>query len=523
MADAQPILSALSGRAHTLAPAAMLPGGLSAAALPQPDFLPSHSLSDSGPRPDPSIHLRVLIVEDDPPVRQACAEIASGLGYSVETAESVPAARITLQRSAVDILLLDLRLPGGGGISLLQEVREVYPRIDTVVMTAFASVNSAVEAMRTGAADYLAKPFTLEELITVLERAAERRKTTDESRALRERLRLGKAAGALIGQTAPMEKLFRIMSKVAYTSHPALIFGESGTGKELVARVIHSNGPYAALPFVPVDCPSLLPSLLEGELFGFAHGARPEIARAKLGVLAAAGGGTVFLDEISELSPDLQTKLLRALQEKQIRPVGATEPIPIQARILAASSRDLSGLVETGRFRKDLFYRLNVVNMRVPPLRERRSDIALLAAHFLERNSRIRGVQFTFADDALRLMLAYDWPGNVRELEHAIEHACTVTSGPVVHLADLSTQLREHHHQHRDAPEPQTAAAQTAPGAASSAPAGVVPIVELEKQAILTTLRHLNGDKLRAAKLLGIGKTTLYRKLKEYGLGEEFE
>ena len=453
------------------------------------------------------------MVEDDPPVRHACAQIAAGLGYLVETADSVPTAKLALRRSTVDILLLDLKLPGGGGFSILQEIRESHPRVASVVMTAFATVSSAVEAMRTGAGDFLTKPFTVDELTAVLERAAERRNAFDESRLLRERLRTGEAAGMLIGQSAPMEKLFRMVSKVAYTSHPVLIVGESGTGKELVARAIHANGPHAAKPFLPVDCGSLLPALMESELFGQVRGAFPGAPASKPGLLVAAAGGTVFLDEIAELPLHLQAKLLRALHEREVRPVGSTIPVPMEARVLAASNRDLPAMVETGRFRKDLFYRLNVVNIRIPPLRERLSDVPLLAAHVVERLSRERGVVYTLSDGALRLMDGYDWPGNVRELEHAIERACALSSGPVVHLADLPSELQEHRLQSRPLPLTLSASAETS--------FRVVPIVELERQAILSTLQHLNGDKLRAAKLLGIGKTTLYRKLKEYGLEDD--
>ena len=510
---ASAILGSATPRPALTPPPGLLNPGLSAAALAVPNFLASRN------RPDTSkvaatqpIALRVLVVEDDAPVRHACADIARALGYVVETADSVPAAKLVLKRNAVDILLLDLKLPGGGGFSILQELRETNPRIASVVMTAFASVNSAVEAMRTGAGDYLTKPFTIDELTAVLERAAERRNTLDESRILRERLRSGKAAGMLIGQSQPMEKLFRMVSKVAYTSHPVLILGESGTGKELVARAIHSNGPHAARPFIPVDCGSLLPALIESELFGHVKDAFPGALGAKLGLLSTAGGGTVFLDEISELPLDLQAKLLRALHEKEVRPVGSTVPVPMDARILAATSRDLPAMVDVGRFRKDLFYRLNVVNIRIPPLRERSSDVPLLAAHVLERISRERGISYTLSDDALRLMDGYDWPGNVRELEHAIERACALSSGPVVHLSDLPSHLQEHRFQSR--PEPLSIAA-------AEETFRVVPMVELERQAILSTLRQLNGDKLRAAKLLGIGKTTLYRKLKEYGLHDD--
>jgi two-component system response regulator HydG len=314
-----------------------------------------------------------------------------------------------------------------------------------------------------------------------------------------------------------MEKLYRILSKVAFSTHPVLILGESGTGKELVARSIHFNGANAAKPFIPVDCGSLVPTLIESELFGHVKGAFTGADRAKEGLLASADGGTVFLDEIGELPLDLQSKLLRALQEKEVRPVGATQARPISARVLAATNRDLATMVEQGRFRKDLYFRLNVVNLRIPPLRNRREDIAPLAMHFLDRMKTETGVERTFSDEMLRMMTEYDWPGNVRELENAIERACALSSGPVLHMGDMPTQLQEFRMQRNvgSAAEDLVEEEETA---AKTRKSRVVPIAEMEKQAILDTIRQLNGDKLMAARLLGIGKTTLYRKLKEYGI-----
>jgi DNA-binding NtrC family response regulator len=355
----------------------------------------------------------------------------------------------------------------------------------------------------------------LDELAAVLERAAERRTIDDASRQLRDKLRTEQGLGNIIGRSSEMEKLYRILSKVAQTTHPVLILGESGTGKELVARSIHANGPNAAKPFLPVDCGSLVPTLVESELFGYVKGAFTGANRSKDGLLASAEGGTIFLDEIGELPLDLQTKLLRALQEKEIRPVGATHRVPINVRILAATNRDLVAMVEQGRFRKDLFYRLNVVSLRIPPLRDRREDIPLLAAHFLERMKRNTGQPKMLSDTALRTMMEYPWPGNVRELENSVERACALASGSVLQAGDLPTQLQDFHlHAYRAVPvavdiEPRHEAGGV-----------VMPLAELERQAILDTLRRLKGDKLTAAKLLGIGKTTLYRKLKEYGLSE---
>jgi DNA-binding NtrC family response regulator len=465
--------------------------------------------------------LHVLVVDDDASVRKACCDIVGRRGSIGIGADSVAGARAILKQQKIDLLLLDLKLPDGAGLELLEQVKILYPDTSVVVMTAFATVASAVEAMRIGAGDYLTKPFALEELTTILERAGQRHHFDMQSRQLRERLRSQKGVGGLVGQSLEMEKLYRILSKVAFSTHPVMILGESGTGKELVARSIHLNGPNAAKPFVAVDCGALVPTLIESELFGHVKGAFTGADRAKEGLLAAAEGGTVFLDEIGELPLDLQAKLLRALQEKEVRPVGATQARPISARVLAATNRDLAGMVEQGRFRKDLFFRLNVVNLRIPPLRERRGDIPLLAMHFLEKMQRETGVSRTFSGDMLQLLSEFDWPGNVRELENAIERACALSSGPVLHMGDLPTQLQDFRMhsipQRNDAPlvggDPDESRLNGGDGT-------IVSIAEMEKSAILGTIKQLNGDKLMAARLLGIGKTTLYRKLKEYGITE---
>jgi DNA-binding NtrC family response regulator len=462
--------------------------------------------------------LHVLVVDDDEAVRKACCEIAAGMGFEVMGAESATAARAILKQRRIDLLLLDLKLPGGGGLPLLEQVKALHPDTAVIVMTAFATVSSAVEAMRIGAGDYLTKPFALEELTAVLERTGQQLQMDVQSRQLRERLRTQQGMGGLVGRSPEMEKLYRILSKVAYSTHPVLILGESGTGKELVARSIHFNGPNAAKPFVPVDCGSLVPTLVESELFGHVKGAFTGADRAKEGLLASAEGGTVFLDEIGELPLDLQAKLLRALQEKEVRPVGATQARPISARVLAATNRDLATMVEQGRFRKDLYFRLNVVNLRIPPLRDRREDIAVLATHFLKQMEKETGVERTFSDSMLRTMAEYDWPGNVRELENAIERACALSSGPVLHLGDLPTQLQNFRLQQGTAVQATEEDGLERSEMRITSEGGIVSIAEMEKHAILGTIRQLKGDKLMAAKLLGIGKTTLYRTLKEYGI-----
>lgn len=462
--------------------------------------------------------LHLLVVDEDSATRAACSEIAAAMGFVPHQLASAAEARRLLRGHAFDVVLLELKAPHGEGILLLEEVKSLQPDTSVLIMHATGSIHSAVEAMRNGAADYLTKPFALEELTAVLERVAERQSATGVSRALRERLRVQQGAGNIIGHSPEMEKLYRILAKVAQTSHPVLILGESGTGKELVARSIHSNGPKASKPFVPVDCGSLVPTLIESELFGYVKGAFTGALRSKDGLLTTAEGGTVFLDEIGELPLDLQAKLLRALQEKEIRPVGATHRVPINVRILAATNRDLAQMVEKGTFRKDLYYRLNVVNLRIPSLRERPSDIPELAAYFIERQNRSRGQNFTLSDESLRTMMEYPWPGNVRELENAIEHCFSMSTGPVVHMKDMPTQLQNHLLQSRRSAA-KAEAARTAPAQVSEE--SITSLAELEKDTILTTLSKLNGDKLRAARLLGIGKTTLYRKLKEYGLVEE--
>ena len=468
------------------------------------DFIP--------PVTEPAAKLHLLVVDVDPAVRSACAEIAATLGYAVESTADLGHARSLLRGHAADILLVNLPYGSNTGLEMVSDVKLLYPQTAVIAMTASGTVNAAVEAMRCGASDYLTKPFAIDELSTVLDRAASILMTDTSTRQLRERLRLSQGLGAMIGRSGEMEKLYRILSKVAQSTHPVLILGESGTGKELVARTIHAFGPSSQKPFLPVDCGSLVPTLIESELFGYVKGAFTGANRSKDGLLVSAEGGTVFLDEIGELTLDLQTKLLRALQEREVRPVGATHRVPIKARIVAATNRDLAAMVEKGTFRKDLFYRLNVVNLRLPPLRDRREDIPLLAAHFLDRISREHGTKFTLSDEALRTMMRHDWPGNVRELENAVERACALSSGPVLHLGDLPTQLQQQglaaHH---------AAAAVAEAGDAVEAPQ-VQSLAEMEREAILGAIRTLHGDKLQAAKLLGIGKTTLYRKLKEYGI-----
>src|SRR5450432_19802 len=295
--------------------------------------------------------------------------------------------------------------------------------------------------MKNGAYDYVTKPFSVDELKMLLERVASHLKLKSENRMLREKVKSKQGFGGIVGRAPEMEKLYRIIAKAANSIHPVLILGESVTGKEMVARSIHYSGPFRDKPFIPVDCGSLVPTLIESELFGYVKGAFTGANQAKDGLMAMAEGGTIFLDEVGELPVDLQAKMLRAIQEKEIRPVGSTSRIPINVRILAATNRDLEQAVTQGEFRRDLYFRLNVLSLRIPALRERRQDIPLLIGYFLERMTRASGQEKTLSDEALKAMLAYDWPGNVRELENCLERTCAFTSGPLIHVNDLPTAI----------------------------------------------------------------------------------
>ncbi|HEY5164285.1 MAG TPA: sigma-54 dependent transcriptional regulator [Terriglobales bacterium] len=445
--------------------------------------------------------LNLLVVDDERTVREGCRDAAHIAGFNTFIADSAEHAGKILDQQAIDIVLLDLRLPGVNGLEALKTIKSRQPNAVVIVMTGFATVSSAVQAMKYGAFDYISKPFTLDELRVMLERGIDELKMTTEKRVLRERLRSKHGFGSIIGRSPEMEKLYRIIAKAAQSTHPVLISGESGTGKELVARSIHYSGPCHDKPFIPVDCGSLVPALIESELFGYARGAFTGAVRAKEGLLSIAQGGTIFLDEVGDLPVDLQAKLLRAIQEKEIRPVGSTKRLPINVRILAATNRDLEEAVAEGTFRRDLYFRLNVLTLKIRPLRERKQDIPLLVDHFLDRLARTSGVTRSMSNEAMRALEAYDWPGNVRELENSIDRACALSSGPTIQTADLPSPVQNLHNR--------------IPQEAANGPR-IVPLAAMEKQMILKTIDQLKGDKLLAARLLGIGKTTLYRKLKEY-------
>ncbi len=443
-----------------------------------------------------SVAISVLVVDDENSARDLCRDVAIETGLQVRTANNTEQALDILDQYPVDILITDLRVPQLGGIELLKRVREHYPQTAVVVLTQYGTIENAVEATRLGAADYLTKPFHVDELRRKLDRLVRAQTLDQENRVLREQLRTRGFMG-LIGISPQMERVFKIIEKVCQHNYPVLILGESGTGKELVARSIHYSGPRKTKPFVPVDCSALVPTLIESELFGYVKGAFTGANHNKRGLMETAENGTLFLDEIGDLPIDLQAKLLRVLQEREVKPVGSTERIAISTRVIAATNRDLESAVRTGGFRQDLFFRLNVVQIKLPPLRERKGDIPFLANTFVEKFSDpSRPVHLS--EDAMARLAAYDWPGNVRELENAIERAVALSSGPILHVADLPSSLQY--------------------GKSDKMPDNdqILPLEELERRAILRALRESAGDKLAAARLLGIGKTTLYRKLKQY-------
>jgi len=461
------------------------------------------------PQFEPANFLNLLIVDDERSIREACREVAQSLGFSAQIADSAEQAYRALESQSYDAVLLDLRLPGAGGLDALRRIKDRRPEAVVIVVTGYGTVQSAVQAMKNGAYDYVTKPFSVDELKLLLERVASHLKLKSENRLLREKVKSKQGFGGIVGRAPEMEKLYRIIAKAANSVHPVLILGESGTGKELVARSIHYSGPFRDKPFIPVDCGSLVPTLIESELFGYVKGAFTGANQTKDGLLSMAEGGTFFLDEDGELPVDLQAKMLRAIQEKEIRPVGGTRRIPINVRILAATNRDLEQAVMQGEFRRDLYFRLNVLSLRIPALRERRQDIQLLIGHFLERMTRAAGQEKIISDEALKAMLSYDWPGNVRELENCLERSYAFTTGPLIHSTDLPREVA-------NLPVPESANG----NGNGNGHGKIIPIAELEKQTILRTITELNGDKLQAARLLGIGKTTLYRKLKDYAAQE---
>jgi DNA-binding NtrC family response regulator len=449
----------------------------------------------------PAESLFLLIVDADRWVRDLSNEVAGALGFKVYSSENARSALRQIQLQPVDVVLLDVRQSTQDGVDLLAKFKEMHPQAEIIVVSGQATVDSVVTAMKSGACDFIRKPFKGEELKALLTRAAGRLRNSLEDRISHEHLQANPGDNCILGQSPEMQKLYRIVSKVAGSNHSVLVQGESGTGKETLARAIHAAGSFRDRPFLLIDCAAPNPGALENELFGPVKSANAA-AKPKDGLFALASGGTVFLDEIGDMPLDVQGKLSRALQEKEFHAPGNGKSIPVDVRIVSATSRDLEVAVQQGTFRRDLFFRLNVVSLRLPPLRERKEDIRPLAEHFLDRFGRTGQAQYSISPEALKLLQIYEWPGNVRELENCLERAVAMSAGPVLQTADFPPHIRS------------AALRAVVP----VKPARIVPLVELEKQAILDALQQLNGDKLMTARALGIGKTTLYRKLKEYGI-----
>ena len=451
-----------------------------------------------------ALKIRLLVVDDEQSIRKLCVTIGNSLGFLCSDAESAEAALPHLETAAPDLILTDLKLPNLSGVELLRRCKALLPRTEVAIMTGHGSIESAVDAMKLGAYDYIEKPFRVEKMKTMLQRMAEKVRLVTENAFLRERVSTEESLDGIIGSSANIQDVLRMISRLKDTRTPVLIAGESGTGKELVARAIHFRGTMAQTPFVAVDCGSLVPTLMESELFGYEKGAFTGAIKSKTGLFHAANGGTIFLDEIGELPLEMQAKLLRVLQEKEVRPVGSNEKVSVDVRVIAATNRDLEAAYRAGTFRKDLYFRLNVVTVHLPSLRERRSDIPMLVHHFLDRYAPGTNLQVTAA--AMKSLLHYDWPGNVRELENCVARAITLGDRQVIDVSDLPPAIRSE----------QSAATAMAPQDAASL--STTALAEMERMTILRVFEQANGDKALAGKMLGISRATLYRKLKRYNI-----
>jgi two-component system, NtrC family, response regulator AtoC len=445
--------------------------------------------------------LRFLIVDDEQSIRRLCMTVGQGLGFVCTEAETAESALESLDTTPPDIVVTDLKLPSLSGTDLLRKIREQLPRAETAIMTGHGSIESAVDAMRQGAYDYIEKPFRVERLRQLLQRMAEKVRLVTENQFLRERVSTETQLDGIVGTSVKIEDVMRMISRLKETRTPVLVTGESGTGKELVARAIHFRGPLAQMPFVAVDCGSLVPTLMESELFGHEKGSFTGALKTKAGLFQAANGGTIFLDEIGELPLELQAKLLRVLQEKEVRPVGSNVKVPVDVRVIAATNRDLESAYRAGTFRKDLYFRLNVVTVHLPSLRERRSDIPQLAHCFLDRYAPGENIQVT--PNAMKSFLQYDWPGNVRELENCIARAVALGDHRTIDVSDLPPAVR---------------VGQEADAQATDSALSTTALSDLERITILRVFEQAGGDKALAGRMLGISRATLYRKLKLYNI-----
>jgi two-component system response regulator AtoC len=443
----------------------------------------------------------IWVIDDDAASRELLARVLGARGWSIVTlADGREALEKLASDGAPDLVVSDIRMAEVGGLEVTEAFRRDAPDTPVILVTAFGNVDGAVEAIRRGAFDYVSKPYDVDAVVLTASRALDQRRLSSENHALRRQLRDKYRLENAVGRSEAMLQVFKTAARVAASDATVLILGESGTGKELVAHAIHAASPRAQGPFVPVDCGAIAEGVLESELFGHVRGAFTGAQNARRGLFEEAGGGTLFLDELGDVGPGLQARLLRALQEGTIRRVGANEAVPVDVRVVAATNKDLEAAVRAGRFREDLFYRLNVVTLRIPPLRERREDVPLLAEHFAAKHGRGEGAAVSAA--ARELLQAYDWPGNVRELENVIARALALNPSGVVVPADLPDRLRG------------TAAAEPARGL--PLPPGVRPTLdELSRRYTALVLSECGGNKTRAAEQLGIDRKTLYRILGE--------
>jgi two-component system response regulator AtoC len=480
------------------------------------------------------LRVRLLIVDDEQTIRKLCITVGEALGFICLEADSGESALALLEEQPVHMILSDMVMPQMSGLEFLERAKKLLPRTEVALMTGHGSIETAVQAMKLGAYDYITKPFSpLEELRLFLRRMAEKVRLVEENEFLRQRIDSETAVHGIIGSSAKIQEVLRVSSRLKDTRTAVLISGESGTGKELIARAIHFRGAFANRPFVAVDCGSLVPTLIESELFGYEKGAFTGALKSKQGLFQSADTGTIFLDEIGELPLELQAKLLRVLQEKEVRPVGSNQRVKVDVRIIAATNRDLEAAYKNGTFRKDLYFRLNVVTVHVPALRERRSDIPLLVNWFCERYAP--GSDLRASNAAMKALMNYDWPGNVRELENCVERAVALGNGTLIDLSDLPPTIAAMNSRMRGtATSPPELVADLAIADANASEAGsaesnssevtartplsTTDLEDIERATIQRVFEQVHGDKALAGRMLGISRATLYRKLKRYNI-----